>query len=80
MAEFRGQEYHFFHNSMKIRRARNQIDQIKFDGQEIKGLEELKIETHNHFKELLIANEQQVDNEYFLQNIQKKLVMSKIHK
>ena len=32
----------FFHNSMKMRKARNQIDKIQVDEQEIKGVEELK--------------------------------------
>ena len=62
----------FFHNTMRIKRAKNQIDQIKLDGQEIKGVEEIKKVAHNHFKELLTANEQPADNEDFLHHIQKK--------
>ena len=61
----------FFHNTIKIIQAKNQIDQIKVDEQEIKGVEEFKKAVHNHFKELLTANEQLVDNEDFLQHIQK---------
>jgi len=33
---------YFFHNSMKIRRARNQIEKIQLENQEVKGAEELK--------------------------------------
>ena len=62
----------FFHNSMKIRQARNQIEQIQVDGQEIKEAEELKIAAHNYFKDLLTANDQQAVNEDFLQHINKK--------
>ena len=32
----------FFNNSMKIRRARNQIEKIQVENQEVKGAEELK--------------------------------------
>lgn len=32
----------FFHNTMKIRRARNQIEKIQVESQEVKGVEELK--------------------------------------
>jgi len=34
---------------MKIRRARNQIDKIQVNGQEIRGVVELKKEAHKHF-------------------------------
>jgi len=61
----------FFNNSMKIRRARSQIEQIQVDEQEIKGAEDLKIATHNYFKDLLTTNEHQVVNEDFLQHINK---------
>ena len=33
---------YFFHNSMNIRRARNQIEKIQVENQEIKGAEEIK--------------------------------------
>ena len=56
---------------MKIRRARSQIEQIQVDEQEIKGAEDLKIATHNYFKDLLTTNEHQVVNEDFLQHINK---------
>jgi len=62
-----------FHNSMQIRRARNQIDKIQVDGQEIKRVEELKKETHNHFKNLLTANEEIADHDNFLQHTPKKI-------
>ena len=48
----------FFHNTMKIRSARNQIEQIQVDGQERKGVEEIKIATHKHFKKLLTTSDQ----------------------
>lgn len=62
----------FFNNSMQIRRARNQIDKIQVDGQEIKGAEELKKVAHNHLKNLLIVNEETTDYENFLQHTKKK--------
>jgi len=62
----------FFHNSMQIRRARNQINKIQVDGQEIKGVEELKKAAHNHFKNLLTANEETENYENFLQHTKKK--------
>jgi len=43
---------------MKIRSARNQIEQIQVDGQERKGVEEIKIATHKHFKKLLTTSDQ----------------------
>ena len=49
----------FFHNTMQIRRAKNHIDKIQVDGQEIKGVEELKKAAHNHFKNLLTTNKKQ---------------------
>lgn len=63
----------FFHNSVQIRRARNQIDKIQVDGQEIKGAEELKKEAHNHFKNLLGANEGTTDHDNFLQHTPKNI-------
>jgi len=62
----------FFHNSMKLRRARNQIDKIQVDGQEVKGVEELKKEAHNHFKNLLTTNEETTDHDNFLQHTPKE--------
>jgi len=56
----------FFHNTMKIRRSRNQIEQIQVDGQEIKGSKEIKNAAHKHFKELLSTSDQQVVNEEIL--------------
>lgn len=43
------------------------------DGQEIKGAEELKKAAHNHFKNLLTANEETIEYENFLQHTQKKI-------
>ena len=62
----------FFHNTMKIRRSRNQIYKIQVDGKEIKGAKELKKETHNHFKNLLIANKDIAEYESFLQHTKTK--------
>lgn len=58
---------------MKIRRPRNQIEKIQVEGQEIRGIEEIKKEAHNHYKNLLSASHQQVDSEEFLQQIKKKI-------
>jgi len=58
---------------MKIRRARNQIEQIQVDGHEIKGAKEIKIVAHNYFKDLLTISNQQAVNEDFLQHINKKI-------
>jgi len=67
----------FFHNSMKIRRARNQIDNIQIEGQEIRGAVELKKEAHKHFKNLLIANGERADFETFLQHVPNKISVKK---
>ena len=67
----------FFHNIMKIRRDGNQIEKIQVDGQEVKGIEEIKKATHNHYKSLLSTINQQVDSEEFLQQIKKKSTSSK---
>lgn len=56
---------------MKIRRARNQIEKIQVDGQEVKGTEELKSAAHKHFKNLLSAKEETVEYENFLQHTKK---------
>lgn len=58
----------FFHNTMQIRRAKNQIGKIQVDGQEIKGAEEMKKAAHIHFKNLLTTNEVTTDYENFLQH------------
>ena len=62
----------FFHNTMKIRRSKSQIEQIQVNGQEIKGVEAIKNASHNHFKELLSTSNQQGANEEILQHIKEK--------
>ena len=62
----------FFHNTMKIRRSKNQIEHVQVNGQEIKGVEAVKNTTHKHFKELLSTNDQQAVNEEILYHIKKK--------
>lgn len=66
-----GKNTAFFHNTMKIRRSKNQIEQIQVNGQEIKGVEAVKNATHKHFKELLSTSDQQAANEEILQHIKK---------
>lgn len=51
----------FFHNTMKIRRARNQIEKIQVESQEVKGVEELKKTAYQHIKNLLSANEEMTE-------------------
>lgn len=63
----------FFHNSMKVRRARNQIDKIQVENQEIKGVEEIKKAAHKHFKFLLSATEETAEYEEILQHTKKKI-------
>ena len=58
---------------MKIRRSKNQIEQIQVNGQEIKGVEEIKNAAHKHFKELLSTSDQQAANGEILQHIKKKI-------
>jgi len=58
----------FFHNTMKIRRARNQIEKMQVESQEVKGAEELKKAAHQHFKNLLSANEEMAESEDFLKH------------
>lgn len=63
----------FFHNSMKVKRARNEIEKIQVDNQEIKGVEEIKKATHKHFKNLLVATEEMAEYEEILQHTKKKI-------
>jgi len=51
---------------MKIRRSKNQIEQIQVNVQEIKGVEPVKNTTHKHFKELLSTTDQHAANEEIL--------------
>jgi len=49
-----------------MQRIIKQIDRIKdYEGREIRGKEELKKESHNHFKKLLIANATNPNHEVF---------------
>lgn len=61
----------FFHTKIKIRRSKNQIEQIQVIGQEIKGVEAVKNTAHKHLKELLSTSNQQTTNEEILQHIKK---------
>jgi len=63
----------FFHNNMKVRRARNQIDKIQVENQEIKGVEEIKKAAYKHFKNLLLATEETAEYEEILQHTKKKI-------
>lgn len=62
----------FFHNSLKLRRAGNQIERIMVDGKKISDQEEIKEATYRHFKCLLSADSQTQDNAEFLRPIEKK--------
>ena len=62
----------FFHNRMKMRRARNQIEKIKVESQEVKGAKELKKATYQRFKNLHSANEEMVESEDFLKHTKKE--------
>jgi len=59
---------------MKIRRARNQIEKIQVDSQEVKGANELKKTAYRHFKNLLLANEEMAESEDFLKHTKKKKI------
>lgn len=63
----------FFHNNVKTRRARNQIDKIEVEGRELKEQEEIKNAAFDHFKALLTADPQQNDSEAFLSVIESKI-------
>eukprot|EP00253_Pinus_taeda_P028357 PITA_28357 len=63
----------FFHNSLKLRHAGNQIERIMVDGKEIKDQEEIKEATYRHYKSLLSADPQPHDNEEFLSLIENKI-------
>eukprot|EP00253_Pinus_taeda_P027230 PITA_27230 len=60
----------FFHNNLKIRRAGNQIDKITIEGKELSEQEEIKEVAHSHFKYLLTADLQYMDNVDFLQPVE----------
>ena len=63
----------FFHNNMKIRRARNQIGKMQVENQEVKGTEEIKKVAHKHFKNLLSAIEEMAKYEEILQHTKRKI-------
>eukprot|EP00253_Pinus_taeda_P008659 PITA_08659 len=63
----------FFHNNVKTRRARNQIDKIEVDERELKEQEEIKNASFEHFKALLTADPQQNDSEAFLSVLESKI-------
>eukprot|EP00253_Pinus_taeda_P015965 PITA_15965 len=63
----------FFHNSLKLRRAGNQIERIVVEGKEIRDHEEIKEETYRHFKSLLSADPQSQENTKFLSLIENKI-------
>eukprot|EP00253_Pinus_taeda_P018624 PITA_18624 len=63
----------FFHNSLKLRRAGNQIERIMVEGKEIRDQEEIKEATYRHFKSLLSADPQPQDNAEFLSPIENKI-------
>lgn len=67
----------FFHNNTKIRRARNQIDRIEVDGQEISEQDKIQEAAFNHFHSLLSAGPQQTDSSTFLSAIENKISDSK---
>ena len=67
----------FFHNTMKIGKARNQIEKIQANSQEVEGAEELKKAAHKHFKNLLSTKEETVEYENFLQHTKKNQKRSK---
>eukprot|EP00253_Pinus_taeda_P025433 PITA_25433 len=56
----------FFHNNVKTRRARNQIDKIEVDGRDLHDQEEIKKAAFDHFQALLTADPQHHDSTSFL--------------
>ena len=62
----------FFHNTMKIRRARNQIEKIQVESKEVRGAEELKKVAYQHLKTLLSASGEMAESEDFLKYTKKK--------
>eukprot|EP00253_Pinus_taeda_P001849 PITA_01849 len=63
----------FFHNSLKLRHARNQVDKILVEGKEISDKEGIKEAAYRHFQSLLSADPQSPDNMDFLRPIEKKI-------
>eukprot|EP00253_Pinus_taeda_P005207 PITA_05207 len=63
----------FFHNSLKLRRAGNQIERIMVEGKEIRDQEEIKEAAYRHYKSLLSADLQPQDNVEFLSPIENKM-------
>lgn len=63
----------FFHNSLKIRRAGNQIERIMVDGRELRDQEEIKEVASKHYNSLLSVDPQLHDNEEFLSLIESKI-------
>eukprot|EP00253_Pinus_taeda_P013466 PITA_13466 len=63
----------FFHNNVKTRRARNQIDKIEVEGRELHEQEEIKKAAFDHFQALLTADHQHHDNASFLSLIESKI-------
>eukprot|EP00253_Pinus_taeda_P021443 PITA_21443 len=63
----------FFHNSLKLRCAGNQIERIMAEGKEISEQEEIKEAAYRNFKSLLFADSQTQDNADFLRPIGKKI-------
>lgn len=62
-----------FHNSMNLRRDRNQIEKVQVENQEIKGVEKIKKEAYMHFKYLLSVIEETAEYEQILQHTKKKI-------
>eukprot|EP00253_Pinus_taeda_P011708 PITA_11708 len=63
----------FFHNSLKLRRAGNQIERIMVDGRELRDQEEIKEAASRHYFSLLSTDPQPHDNEEFLRLVEKKI-------
>eukprot|EP00253_Pinus_taeda_P010548 PITA_10548 len=63
----------FFHNNVKLRRARNQIDKIEVDGRVLQDQEEIKKAAYDHFQALLTADPQHYEGADFLSPIENKI-------
>lgn len=63
----------FFHNNIKLRHARNQIEKIVAEGKEISDQEGIKEAALRHFQSLLSAAPQSSDSTDFLRSVESKI-------
>eukprot|EP00253_Pinus_taeda_P027507 PITA_27507 len=63
----------FFHNSLKLRRAGNNIERISVEGRVLTKQEEIKEAASRHFQNLLTADPHYLENPDFLKIIENKI-------